>query len=38
MQSSKSAQEYQSQEDSSDYWEWDCTGGNDCNCNFCERD
>ena len=38
MQKSISIQEYQTQDDPSDCWEWDCTGGNDCNCNLCEHD
>lgn len=35
MQLSKSVQEYQSQDDDSDMWEWACTGDDECNCNFC---
>ena len=38
MQKSKSIQDYQSQDDNSDMWEWDCTGGEDCNCNFCDKE
>lgn len=38
MQKSKSIQDYQSQYDTSDMWEWDCTGGEDCNCNFCDKE